>query len=252
MIGHIAARELRTLFLSPMAWSILAVVEFILAFLFLGQLDVYLQVQPRLAMLEAPPGITEVIVAPLFSTATIILLLVVPLVTMRLISEERRNRTLPLLLSAPLSMTEIVLGKYLGMIAFLGLMLGLIALMPLSLLMVGTLDFGLLGSGLLGMGLMLAAFAAAGLFMSSLTNHPTVAAVSTFGLLLLLWIIDWAGNSFGAQASQTVFGYLSLQRHNENLLRGLFDSSDVVYYLLFIVTFLVLTIRRLDADRLQN
>lgn len=154
MIGHIAARELRSLFLSPLAWSILAVVQFILAWLFLGQLDVYIAFQSRIAMMENPPGATEVIVAPLFSSATIILLLVIPLLTMRLVSEERRSRTLPLLFSAPVSMSEIVLGKYLGLLGFLAIMLALITLMPLSLLSIGTLDFGLLASNLLGLLLM--------------------------------------------------------------------------------------------------
>jgi ABC-2 type transport system permease protein len=248
MILTIAARELRSLFLSPLAWSILGVVQFILAYLFLGQLDTYIAYQAQIAMMENPPGATEVIVAPLFSSATIILLLVIPLITMRLVSEERRSRTLPLLFSAPVSMSEIVLGKYLGILGFLGIMLGLITLMPLSLLSLGTLDFGLLASNLLGLGLMLAAFAAAGLFMSTLTTQPTVAAVTSFGLLLLLYILNWAGEGTG----QSVFAYLSLQGHYEALLKGLFNSSDVVYYLLFILTFLVLSARRLDADRLQN
>lgn len=251
MIGHIAARELRGLFLSPLAWSILAVVELILAFLFLSQLEEYARLQPQLARLESPPGLTEVVAAPVFGSATIILLLVIPLLTMRLISEERRSRTLPLLFSAPLSMTEIVLGKYLGVVAFLAIMVALITLMPLSLLMVGSLDFGLLGAELLGLMLMLAAFAAAGLFISTLTAQPTVAAVSSFGVLLLLWIINWAGDAAG-EAGSNLFAYLSLQRHYEALLRGVFSTSDLVYYLLFILTFLVLAIRRLDADRLRG
>ncbi len=250
MIATLAARELRSLFLSPLAWTILAVVQFILAWLFLGQLDVYIAYQAQIAMMENPPGATEIIVAPLFSSATIILLLVIPLLTMRLVSEERRSRTLPLLFSAPLSMSEIVLGKYLGILGFLAIMLGLITLMPLSLMTLGTLDFGLLASNLIGMVMMLAAFAAAGLFMSTLTAQPTVAAISAFGLLLLLWIIQMSGQS--AAESNTVFAYLSLQRHYEALLRGLFNSSDILYYLLFITTFLVLSIRRLDADRLQH
>ena len=248
MILTIASRELRSLFLSPLAWSILGVVQFILAYLFLGSLDTYISYQSQIAMMENPPGVTEVIVAPLFSSATIILLLVIPLITMRLVSEERRSKTLPLLFSAPISMSEIVLGKYLGIIGFLAIMLGLITLMPLSLLLIGSLDFGLLASSLLGLSLMLAAFAAAGLFMSTLTAQPTVAAVTSFGLLLLLWIINWAGEGAG----QSVLAYLSLQGHYEALLRGLFNSSDVVYYLLFILTFLVLSIRRLDTDRLQH
>ena len=252
MIRHIAARELRTLFLSPLAWSILGVVQFILAYLFLTQVQEYARLQPQLAMMHNAPGMTEVIVAPLLGTAAIILLLIVPLVTMRLISEERRNRTLPLLLSAPASMTEIIMGKYLGVVAFLAIQLVLVALMPLSLLAGGSLDMGQFAAALLGSRLMLAALAAAGLYMSTLTAQPTVAAVSTFGLLLLLWLINWAGNTVSDNGSSGLFAYLSLQQHFQSLLSGVFDTGDVIYYLLFIVLFLVFSVRRLDADRLQH
>ena len=249
MIRTIAMRELRSLFLSPLAWAILAVVELILGFLFLGQLDLFISYQAEIALLESPPGATEIIVVPLFSSATIVLLLVIPLLTMRLISDEKRQKTLSLLLSAPVSMTEIVLGKYLGILAFLGILLGLILLMPLSLYLLGPLDSGLFLSATIGLALVIAAFAAAGLYLSSLTAQPTVAAVMTFGLLLLLWIIDMAGKSAGGSE---LLSYLSLQHHYQSLLRGLFDSSDILYYLLFITSFIILTIRRLDDDRLRD
>lgn len=249
MVFSIAARELRSLFLSPLAWTVLAVVELIIAYMFFVQVDFFLQIQPRLPSIEGAPGLTEVVVAPTFGNAAIVLLLVVPLLTMRLVSDELRNQTLSLLFSAPVSMTEIVLGKYLGVVTFLLVMLGLIATMPLALLAGGSLDFGMLAAGLLGLLLLLAGFAAVGLFMSTLTAQPTIAAVGSFGVLLLLWIIDWAGGSGGASG---VFAYLSLLRHLEPLLKGAFDSSDLIYYLLFITTFIVLSIRRLDAYRLQH
>jgi ABC-2 type transport system permease protein len=251
VIPTIAGRELRSLFLSPLAWSILAVSQLILAYVFLIQLELYLQWQPRLAGIDGAPGLTEIVVTPLFRTAAVVLLLVAPLLTMRLVSEERRAGTLSLLLSAPVSMTEIVLGKYAGVTAFLACLLGLIALMPLSLLVGATLDFGLFAAGLLGLFLVLASFAAAGLFLSTLTDQPTVAAVSTFGLLLFLWILDWASGTRTQDASE-VLGYLSLLTHYDALLKGVFDTQDVAYYLLFITTFLVLSVRRLDADRLQE
>lgn len=250
MIFTIASRELRGLFLSPLAWSILAVVQLIVAYLFLIQVDTFLELQPRLLHMEGAPGITDIVVAPVFANTAVILLLVVPLLTMRLVSDEHRSRTLSLLLSSPVSMTEIILGKYLGLLAFLLIMLGMMALMPLSLLVGGSLDFGKFASGLMGLALMLASFTAAGLFMSTLTAQPAVAAISTFGLLLMLWIIDWAGGT-GTEYSG-LFGYLSLLRHYESLLKGMFNSSDVAYYLLFTFTFLVLGIRRLDAARLQH
>lgn len=250
MMFTIASRELKSLFLSPLAWSVLAVVQFILAYLFLANVDNFLQVQPRLASIEGAPGVTDLVVAPLFGDAAIVLLLVSPLITMRILSEERRSGTLSLLFSAPVSMTEIVLGKYLGLLAFFLVLLLMVAAMPLSLLAGTELDLGKLAAGALGLGLLLAAFSAAGLYLSARTEQPTVAAVTTFGLLLLLWIIDWAGNS-GNQVSG-LLSYLSMLRHYESLLKGLVNSTDLAYYLLFIIAFLGLAIRRLDADRLSH
>lgn len=246
MIFTIARHELRRLFLSPLAWVILAVVEFILAWIFLQHIESFLTIQSQLLGVSGEYGVTEVVATPLFGNTAIVLLLVVPLISMRLVTEERRNKTLPLLFSAPLSMTEIVLGKYLGLYAFLLIQLLLIALMPLSLLAGGGLDFGLLASSLLGLALLLGGFAAVGLFMSTLTQHQTVAAVSTFGVLLFFWLLDWARAGAGGGA----LPYLSLLNHTEPFLKGLFDTRDVVYHLLFSATFLALSVRRLDMDRL--
>lgn len=119
MTAVIAARELRSLFLSPLAWVILAVVVFILAYAFLVQVQVFTEIQPRLAGLPSAPGVTEIVAAPLFEFAAMILLLVAPLLTHRAVAAERRGGTLVLLQSAPVSSTQIVLGKYLGLLAFL-------------------------------------------------------------------------------------------------------------------------------------
>lgn len=249
MVFTIAGRELRSLFLSPLAWAILAVVSAICAWFFLSYLDFFLQIQPRLAALPGAPGAADIVIAPLYGTAATVLLLVVPLLTMRLISEERRAQTLPLLLSAPVSMTEIVLGKFLGVLGFVLVLLLIIATMPLSLLAGGDIDLGLWAAGALGLLLLLASFCSIGLYLSTLTAQPVVAAVSTFGLLLLLWMLNLA-NSGGGDGG--LLGYLSLMSHFQPLLRGIFSSTDVVYYLLLTGTFLVLSIRRLDADRLQH
>ena len=249
MAFTIAGRELRSLFLSPLAWSILGVIQIILAYMFLAQLDYYLMLQARIAGMPDAPGVTDLIVAPLFGNAGVILLLVTPLLTMRLISEERRNRTLSLLFTAPVSMTEIVLGKYLGVFGFLLIMVAMIALMPLSLLAGGGLDLGKFTACVLGLTLLLAAFAAVGLYISALSHQPTVAAVATFGALLLLWIIDWTG---GDTEKSGVLSYLSMLRHYEGLLKGLVSTTNVLYFVLVILTFLVLSVHRLDNDRLQK
>jgi ABC-2 type transport system permease protein len=251
MIGHLAARELRSLFLSPLAWTVLAVEQLILALVFLYLLGQYQDLQPQFSMLENQVGITEFLVPSLFGFAAMVMLLVTPLLTMRLISEERRAGTLPLLLSAPVSLSEIVLGKYLGVLGFIGLMVLLLSLMPLSLLMGGTLDFGLLASAVTGILLMLAAFSAGGLYLSTITRQPALAAIGGFFLLLFFWIIEIAGSGV-SPGETTLFTYFSLQRHYHAFLRGIFDTSDVIYFGLFILVFLVLSIRRLDADRLQH
>lgn len=250
MIWTLAGRELKTLFLSPLAWVILAIVQGLCAYFFLLYLDLFMQLQPRIAAAPSGPGVTDIIVAPLFSTAATVLLLVVPLLTMRLVSEERRAKTLSLLISAPVSMTEIILGKFLGVFSFVFIMLVLIAIMPLSLLAGGSIDTGLWLSGFLGLSLLLGTFCSIGLFISTLTRQPTVAAIGTFGILLMLWILNLAGST--GNGGGELFAYLSLLTHYQQLLQGVFSSSDVFYYLLVTITCLILSIRRLDADRLQH
>ncbi|MFC1588762.1 ABC transporter permease [Pseudomonadota bacterium] len=249
MILNIALRELRSMFLSPLAWTVLAVSQLILCWIFFAQIDVFFSIQEELATLPNAPGVTDLVAAPVLEIASIMLLMISPLLTMRLISEERRNGTLTLLLSSPVSISEIVLGKFLGITLFYVILVGMISLMPLSLMMGTELDLGKLASGLLGLLLLLSAFAAAGLFLSSLTSNPVVAAISTFGLLLLLWILERSGGDSG---TDSVFNYLSLTHHIAPLLRGMVHSVDLAYFALFISTFLLLTIRQMDAERLQG
>jgi ABC-2 type transport system permease protein len=206
--------------------------------------------QPQFARLENVPGVTDIVVSPIFSLAAIILLMIMPLITMRTLAEEKKSKTINLLFSAPISITQLVLGKYLGLLIFVIILTCLLMLMPMSLLLGTQLDWGKLASIFIGMLLLLGSFAAIGLYLSSLTENQTIAAVSTFGVLLMLWIINWVGDSL--QGGQTVIAYLSLIKHHQPLMDGVFDTSDVAYYLLIILLFLGLTIRRLDGDRLQH
>ena len=224
MIRTIAGRELRSLFLSPLAWSLLAVSQFILAWSFLVQIDGFQAVQPRLLGIEGAPGLTDLVATPLLGTAASLMLLLIPLLTMRLISEEYRSGSFALLLSSPVSMPQIVLGKYLGLLGFLGIMLLLTAAMPLSLLVGGTLDLGKLAAGLLGLGLLLATIGAIGLFASTLTPQPVVAATGTYGLVLFLWMINLATGADGTGSA--LFTWLSLTSHFERLSNGLVRSSS--------------------------
>jgi len=247
MILTIAGRELRSLFLSPLAWSLLAVMQFILAWLFLVQMENFTRLQPRLMSLENAPGLTDLIVVPLFGNVAIITLLLVPLLSMRLISEELRSGTFSLLLSAPVSIFRIVLGKYLGLLGMLGVILLMSTMMALSLLAGSELDLGRLAAGLLGLGLVLAAAAAIGLYMSTLSAQPGVAAVGSYGLLLFLWLINLAAGAEGK--GSVLFAWIAMPTHFDRLLSGLVRSSDLTYFILCIGICLILAVRRLDALR---
>lgn len=248
MILIIARREIAALFLSPLAWVMLAVMQVLLAYMFLVQLDNFFLLQPRLLQLENVPGVTDIVIAPLFSLAAVILLMIMPLITMRAIAEEKRNKTFSLLLSSPISLTEIVLGKFLGLLLFILILVCLLMLMPLSLFVGAPIDIGKLFSIFIAMLLLLSSFAAIGLYISSLTESQTIAAVGSFGALLMLWIIDWTGKAAG---NQRVISYLSLLQHHQSMLEGVFDTADLAYYLIFITVFLVLTIRQLERERLS-
>lgn len=247
MIRVVAMKELRLLFGSPLAWVVLAFLQLMFAWVFLSRLQMFLELQPQLAMTPSAPGLTEIIAAPVFGTASIMLLMVIPLLSMRLIAEERRNQTLPFLMSAPVSITGIVLGKYLALFGFLLLAVGLIVIMALSLYLGGRLDLGLLATNALGLLLLSGSFAAVGLYLSCLTAQPLVAAVGTFATLLALWLINIATTD-----PNSVLHLLSLIKHFDSFAKGTIALSDLTYYVALIALFVLLSIRRLDGDRLRT
>lgn len=247
MLFTLLKRELYSLFLSPVAWLVLAIAQALLSYLFLAQVEGYLLNQAQLAQLPASPGFSRYILTPWFNNAAIVLMLVIPLVTMRVISEERRQGSLTLLLAAPVSATEIILGKYFGVLLFIVVMVLLFLIMPLTLLSGGLLDLGLLVAGGVGLIMLAACFVAFGLYMSSLNSSPAVAAVAAVSGSMLLWVIDWSGGT--QQELTTLMAQLSLLRHFEPLMRGIVDSRDLGYFLLFSVFFLTLTTWRIAALR---
>jgi len=240
----IARNEARRIFVSPLAWAVLFVLQLILGFIFATLLFSYAQ---NAAMADQFTGVADFIGGGLFGFATVLLLLVMPLMTMRLFAEERKSGSIILLFSSPASLIEIVLGKFLGLVCFMLATLALLAVMPLTLLSGTHLDLGFIAAGLLGLFLMMLAFGSAGLFVSTLTREPTIAAVFSFGLLLLIWLVQILGNQQIPLAE--LFGYLSLVGHFDSLRRGIFNTADVVYYLLFTVFFLWLAVLRLDIER---
>lgn len=239
----IARRELTSLFVSPLAWGMLAVSQVLLAYVFLRLLQGFSDSQGQLQALPGAPGLTRLVAMPLFEVSAIVFMMMTPLITMRLVAEERRARTLSLLLCAPISSASIVLGKFLGAYAFLLSAALLTAGMPLSLRIGAALDMGLLAAGCVGLALLCALFTAVGLYLSSLTAQPAMAAAASFGLLLFLWLIDPGTQPDGLLA------YLSLRNHYQALLRGVIDSRDIVYFGLVSAGCLFLSARRVEAER---
>ncbi len=236
------------MFSSPMGWVILALLQFVFGTFFLLGVDQYFQAMSGMLRPEQRQGVTEFVGREVFGIASFVMLFAVPLLSMRLISEERRHQTLPFLFSAPISITEIVLGKFIGLLAFLSVAILLIFGMLSTLRLWADIDFGFLLSNVLGLWLLVASFCALGLYISSLTQQPVVAGIITFVALFGLMILD----HFFAGDPTSAFNYLSLWRHFDPFARGLIDTRNIAYFLLFILTFLTLTVRRLDADRLRG
>ena len=244
-ITLISGNELRRLFKSPLAWIILAITQFLVAVFFYIPLIMYLQ--PN----SVASGLTDAVVSTMFGFAAYIILMISPLLTMRLIAEERQLGTIKLLFSSPISITELVLGKFFGITIFYALMIMMITLMPASLLFGTSLDLGQILSSIIGLYLLTITIASIGLFFSSLTKSPVIAAINTYATLFLLLVIKISSTN----ASTTVagiFSYLSLDNHYNNFLSGIFNTTDIFYYLIFTSFFISLCIWKLDIERVNK
>ena len=240
----IAEYEIRRLIISPFAWAVLATIQFLLAIFFYLLLSRYLEA----GHLYAARGLTEVVVVGMLQVAGLVMLFLTPFITMRSFSDEMRSGTLKLLLSSPVTITNLVLGKYLGIMIFYLCLMLLVALMPLSLTPGTSLDYGLFASGMFGLILLYSAFVSIGLFISTLTASAALAAVGSFVSTFLLWIAHIA-NDTGNPYVESVSNYLSLQKHFNSLLSGAFSTMDVSYFFLLTLMFLALSVWRLDSIR---
>lgn len=248
MIINVARKELKSMFASPMGWVILSLLTFAFGTQYLNGVNDYFAVMSGAMRPAERTGVTQFVGQNVYGFASFIVLFAVPLLSMRLISEERRNQTLPFLFSAPISLTEVVVGKFLGLVAFLAILVIYIGLMLSTLNIWADIDFGFIIANSVGLLLMVASFSALGVYFSSLTQQPVVAAILTFIALFALMFLD---RFFAGDPSNTLAS-LSLTRHFQSFSGGLIDTADIAYFTLFIVTFLTLTVRRLDADRLRG
>jgi hypothetical protein len=248
MIINVARKELKSMFASPMGWVILALLMFSFGTYYLNGVNDYFAVMSGAMRPAERTGVTQFVGQNVYGFASFMVLFAVPLLSMRLVSEERRSQTLPFLFSAPLSLTEIVLGKFLGLVAFLSILGVYIAAMLSTLNIWADIDFGFIVANSIGLLLMVASFSALGLYFSSITQQPVVAAILTFIALFALMFLD---RFFAGDPSNTLAS-LSLTRHFQSFAGGLIDTADIAYFALFIASFLTLTVRRLDADRLRG
>lgn len=256
MIFTIASKELKALFASPLAWIVLTLMQILIGYGFLKRLDDFMQIQPQLSQMANSPGVTELVAAPTFATVAAVMLFAVPLLAMRLIAEERRNQTMVMLTSAPISMVEIVLGKFLGLITFLLLIITLTTLMPLSLAAGTRLDYGMLLSLVAGLLLLTAGFAAVSLYISCLTVHPMAAALGAFSTLLAMLLIGETASdgllARGLPVPAALARVFSPLGSYEMFSKGLIDTYSIVCLLLLTALFLILAVRQLDARRLRG
>ena len=228
----IARRELLAYFISPIAYMVSAVFLLIAGYLFS-----LILIQSQQATMEG-----------LFFNIMVVLIFVVPLLTMRLLAAEQKTGTIEILLTAPVRDWEVVLGKYLAAMGMFGVMLACTLYFPFILWRVGgTPDWGPILTGYLGLILLTSAMMAIGTLTSAVTENQIVAAVLGFGILLLLWLIEAAGNI--ATGSATVLTYLSLPAHYNDFARGAINLEDVVYYLSVTIAALFIATRMLETRR---
>ena len=238
-------KELRSYFTSPIAYMVMLFFLLMTGIFFMIIFNDFNQA----SMYAGSPygggnnlNITNHVVRPLLGNMTVIMLFVIPLVTMKLFAEERKSGTMELLLTYPLSDMAILLGKFFAALTLLLIMLGLTLVYTLFMAIHSSPESGTLISGYLGLVLTASAFTALGLFISSLTENQLIAAVATFSILLIFWVIQWLTPS-------EILSYVSINKHTENFIKGIIDTRDVVYFLSFTVLWMFMTLRVLESKK---
>lgn len=246
----ILEKELEAYFVSPIAYAVITVFLLLSGFFFYNILSYFnlqcLQYSQYPYMLEQL-NVNEMVMRPLFHNMAIIVLLITPLLTMRLFAEEKRSGTIELLMTSPVTHWQVTLGKFGACFIVYTLMIGVTILYTAILMMHGHPDFGPILSGYLGLLLMGAAFISVGLLASSFTENQIVAAVISFGALLLFYMIGWLSNFTGAALGK-VLSYLSIIEHLDDFVKGVIDTKDIVFYLSFILFGLFLTVRTVESS----
>jgi ABC-2 type transport system permease protein len=246
----IANRDFRSYFKTPLAYTILALFLAIMGYMFFNMLGYFNEQAMAYQSFNAgkPLSLSDGIIRPLYGNMNVLLLFLSPAITMRLFAEERKNQTLQLLMTAPVSLTEIVLGKFLSAALFLTVLIGATLFYPMILVAYGNPDFGVMFASLLGTFLLACCMLATGVLFSAMTENQIIALFLTFGVNFALWIVSWSAQTAGPVWSE-VLNRLSLVNPFMNFSQGMINSPDVVYYLSFIFFGLFLSHRVLDSYR---
>lgn len=242
-IWYITKKEIKTYFTSPIAYVAITVFLVLVGFFFYSLINWFNMQSMQMARYPQyleQLNINQMVYSPLFNNISIILLLMIPLITMRLFAEEKKIKTDELLYTSPVSINQIILGKYFASLFVLLIMLLLTGFLSIFTFTYGNPELAPLLNGYLGLFLLGAAFMAIGIFFSSLTENQIVASILTFGALLFFWVLNWAANSAGG-IWQSVLNYLSFFQHFGDMTEGILDTTDLVYYLSFIFLGLFLT-----------
>jgi ABC-2 type transport system permease protein len=242
-IWAISKKEVKTYFTSPIAYVVTTVFLVLVGFFFYSLIlwfNSYSMQASRYPEAIQQLNINQMVYSPLFHNISIILLLTIPLLTMRLFAEEKKRQTDELLYTSPISINQIILGKFFASLFVLFVMLLLTGVLSIFTFAYGNPEFAPILNGYLGLFMMGAAFIAIGIFFSSLTENQVVSAMLTFGALLLFWILSWAGGSASGMWKD-VLSYVSFFQHFDDITRGILDTTDIVYYLSFIFLGLFLT-----------
>ncbi len=234
-IWSLIKKELRAYFSSPIAYVVISGFLLLVGYFFYSLITWFNAASMQMAQnpyYAQQVNVNEMVFSPLFHNMTIILVLVAPLLTMRLLAEEKKTGTDELLFTSPLSVGQIVLGKYAAALIMWTIMLALTAILSIFVFAHGNPELAPWLTGYLGRFLTGALFLAIGLFFSSLTENQIVAAFLTVVTLLLLLVLNWVTSS-GAGGWRSVLSYLSFSEHFGDMTRGILDTKDLVYYLTF-------------------
>jgi ABC-2 type transport system permease protein len=247
----IADKEVRSYFASPIAYIIIGLFALLFGFFFYVYLMAFDRQSQQMMQFGGAGGganINQMMIRGLFQNAAVIILFVMPMITMRTYSEEKRSGTIELLLTSPVSDVQIILGKYFGALALYATML-LVTMIYMGLLFwIGEPEWRPIATGYLGLLLMGGCFLSAGLLISSLTKNQIVAGFLTFATFLMLWIINWPGE-YSGPTTRDLLNYLSITQHFDDFARGVIDTKDIAYYLSFITFGLFLTAKSVDSER---